>query len=41
MCKGCNICVEFCPHEVYEQSEKAKRNAENVFYALYYVQKKL
>jgi len=22
LCKGCNICTEFCPRKVYEQSEK-------------------
>ncbi|WP_414469672.1 4Fe-4S dicluster domain-containing protein [Methanobacterium sp. ACI-7] len=22
LCKGCNICTEFCPRKVYEQSEE-------------------
>lgn len=25
LCKGCNICTEFCPQKVYEQSEKLNK----------------
>jgi 2-oxoglutarate ferredoxin oxidoreductase subunit delta len=25
LCKGCNICTEFCPRKVYEQSEKLNK----------------
>jgi len=25
LCKGCNICTEFCPFKVYEQSKKPNK----------------
>jgi 2-oxoglutarate ferredoxin oxidoreductase subunit delta len=25
LCKGCNICTEFCPRKVYEQSKELNR----------------
>jgi len=25
LCKGCEICIEFCPLEVFENSEKLNR----------------
>ncbi|MCP4583830.1 MAG: ferredoxin family protein [candidate division Zixibacteria bacterium] len=25
LCKGCDICIEFCPFDVFENSEKLNR----------------
>ncbi len=25
LCKGCNICTEFCPRKVYEESEEPNK----------------
>lgn len=30
LCKGCNICVEFCPFGVYAQPEKVNKKGVNV-----------
>lgn len=30
LCKGCNICVEFCPPGVYEQSDNANKKGVHV-----------
>ena len=26
LCKGCDICIEFCPTDVFEKSDKLNRN---------------
>lgn len=30
LCKGCNICIEFCPVQVYEQSGKVNKKGVHV-----------
>ena len=30
LCKGCNICTEFCPHRVYEESETLNKKGVHV-----------
>jgi len=30
LCKGCNICTEFCPHQVYEESGTLNKKGVHV-----------
>ncbi|NYT18385.1 MAG: ferredoxin family protein, partial [Methanobacteriales archaeon] len=30
LCKGCNICTEFCPHHVYEESENLNKKGVHI-----------
>ena len=30
LCKGCNLCTEFCPKKVYEQSDKLDKKGVRV-----------
>lgn len=30
LCKGCNICMEFCPKQVYEQSKTLDRKGVHI-----------
>ncbi len=30
LCKGCNLCTEFCPRQVYEQSEELNKKGIHI-----------
>ena len=30
LCKGCNLCTEFCPQKVFKESEKQGKNGVHV-----------
>lgn len=30
LCKGCNICKEFCPHNVYEESKELNKQGIHI-----------